>query len=156
MRNSSVENYLDKSILELERRQWAGEEPIEGEDSRVTWMTYSLLNKNLQDFDVEDLRFMVGQKEGLTYLIPLAIKVLKKNILAEGRLYPGDLLTNVLSIDNSYWEKHEDQKKEICKLFKSNINLIRNCEDLTREIREDIFLLKKKNFSNTPDWLLEC
>jgi hypothetical protein len=54
----------------------------------------------LDDFTVEDLRIMIGQKIGLLHLLPLAIKILKHDPLAEGDYYPGDLLTSVIRAES--------------------------------------------------------
>ena len=56
----------------------------------------------LAEFDVEDLRMMVGQQISLRYLIPRAITSLEANPLAE-HMYPGDLLGAVLRVDKAYW-----------------------------------------------------
>ena len=67
----------------------------------------------LNDFTVEDLRLMIGQNETLIYLIPLALEELDKNTLAEGDLFEGDLLTNVLNCDADYWKKDPDSLRKL-------------------------------------------
>jgi hypothetical protein len=55
----------------------------------------------LDDFTVEDLRIMIGQKKiGLVHLLRLAIKTLTIDPLAEGDYYPGDLLMNVIGAES--------------------------------------------------------
>ena len=44
--------------------------------------------------------------------MPIAIEVLRNNILAEGNLYPGDLLKSVLTVDAGFWNTHPDMKEE--------------------------------------------
>ena len=48
---------------------------------------------------VEDLQIMIGQQIGLPYLVPITLQRLRANVLAEGAFYPGDLLANVLRVD---------------------------------------------------------
>ncbi len=72
-----------------------------------------LRKKVLNDFTVEDLRLMIGQNETLIYLIPLALEELDKNTLAEGDLFEGDLLTNVLNCDADYWKKDPDSLRKL-------------------------------------------
>jgi hypothetical protein len=69
-------------------------------------------------FSIEDLRLMIGQELALPYLIPLAIEQLKADLLAEGDLYPGDLLKSVLSVHASYWEQYPQYKAEVEALLK--------------------------------------
>ena len=44
---------------------------------------------------------MIGQGIGLKHLLPMAVEELKKNPLAEGDYYEGDLLIQVLGRDQS-------------------------------------------------------
>ena len=46
--------------------------------------------------------------ESLPYLVPLAVRVLQDNPLAEGAFYGGDLLENVLKRPDEYfdWDKN--------------------------------------------------
>ncbi|RKR81542.1 hypothetical protein BDD43_1689 [Mucilaginibacter gracilis] len=61
----------------------------------------------ISDFSVEDLRLMIGQQEGLRYLIPVAIEILSYDLFAEGDFYPGDLLNSVLDVDFEFWKKNK-------------------------------------------------
>ena len=45
----------------------------------------------------EDLRIMIGQRLGLSYLVPKAIDILEHDPLVEGDYYPGDLLVSLVS-----------------------------------------------------------
>ena len=78
---------------------------------------YARLQKKISDFTAEDLRFMIGQGAGLGHLVPAAHGLLKKNILVEGDMYPGDLMSRVLNIESNFWEKHPDLKKKTKTLF---------------------------------------
>ena len=50
---------------------------------------------------------MIGQQIALKHLVPLALDVLETNPLVEGDYYPGDLMSNVLTVDPAYWEEHQ-------------------------------------------------
>lgn len=65
-------------------------------DSSLVTTCHRLRTKPIDEFSVEDLRIMIGQKIGLPYLLPLAVGVLERDPLAEGDYYPGDLLANVI------------------------------------------------------------
>ena len=47
---------------------------------------------------------MIGQKFSLRYLMPIALKLLEDDPLAEGDLFPGDLLCNVLKAGSEYYD----------------------------------------------------
>jgi hypothetical protein len=56
---------------------------------------------------------MIGQEIGLGYLIPIALEHLVKNPFIEGDYYMGDLLANVLSIDEGFWAKNPELQLEL-------------------------------------------
>ena len=72
---------------------------------------------------MEDLRIIIGQNFNLDIIISLAIDKLKENILAEGDLYPGDLLKNVLDSDPDYWKKHKEHWLTIKRLYTVNLKI---------------------------------
>lgn len=61
-------------------------------DSGLATTCHRLRTKPLGEYDVEDLRIMIGQSIGLPWLLPLAIDRLEENPWASGDHYPGDLL----------------------------------------------------------------
>jgi CDI immunity proteins len=81
-----------KTLDQLEGVVW-GEPTF---DSYLVTTCHRLRTKPVDEFSVEDLRIMIGQKIGLPHLVPLAIAVLDREPLAEGDFYPGDLLTKVI------------------------------------------------------------
>lgn len=90
----------------------------------------SLLRKiPLNEFSVEDLRIMIGQNFGLPYLISLTIEKLTEDVLAEGDLYPGDLLVAVTKIDTRFWIGNPECKEQIEAIIAANLSVI-NTMDL--------------------------
>ena len=83
---------LSRSLEELEGLDWGA--PTY--DSYLVTTCHALRKKPLREFGVEDLRIMIGQNIGLPFLLPLALEVLKKEPLAAGDYYDGDLLAAVL------------------------------------------------------------
>ncbi len=67
----------------------------------------------LKDLTIEQTRLLIGQNIGLKYLIPKVLVLLKKDILAEGDYYPGDLLSAVLSSDAAFWTHNKSLRLEV-------------------------------------------
>jgi hypothetical protein len=57
----------------------------------------------LKDFALGDLRLLVSQKIGLRILIPRALERVSDEPLLETEYYPGDLLSMLLHVDETYW-----------------------------------------------------
>ncbi|WP_419905147.1 contact-dependent growth inhibition system immunity protein [Kiloniella sp.] len=95
-------NYL--TLEQLEDDVW----PEPDFASRLVTTCHKLRKKPLADFDVEDLRIMIGQNIGLRHLLPMAIDKLRKNPLCEGDFYDGDLLSQVITRNGSELSKHTD------------------------------------------------
>lgn len=114
-----MENFSDNTLKQLGVRWQYEKDAING--SSIQQRTYKLYNNNsLCEYSVDDIRFMIGQEIGLEYLIPKAIRILKKDLFIEAGYYDGDLLKMVLLTDNSYWSKYPIQKKQIISFLESN------------------------------------
>ncbi|RZJ72382.1 contact-dependent growth inhibition system immunity protein [Flavobacterium sp.] len=128
-------NWPDKSLESLENDVWksGGEEP-----TTLIRTCFALREKPLSQFEVEDLRIMIGQNIGLAYLIPMAIEVLHQNILAEGDFYEGDLLNSVLTADAKYWLENKSEWQSVVDLFESNSERLKT-EDTSKSIKKQWF-----------------
>lgn len=76
---------------------------------------------------------MIGQEIGLYFLIPLAIETLTDNLFAEGDMYEGDLLKNVLDVDTKFWDDNKNYWQQLNDLIK----------DRRQEIKEMKFDISK-------------
>ncbi len=138
---------INKSLSELVGNGWKDKIPTK-DDSYVIRNCYELYNKPLNEFETEDFRFMIGQKIGLEYTVPLAIDILRNDILAEGDFYEGDLLESVLRVGAEYWAKHPEYKEEVERLFiahQKDFEELDTTEKIKTKIREafEDFLLNK-------------
>jgi len=93
-----------KSLQEIEGSDW-GEPTF---DSYPVTAVHHLRRKPLNELSVEDLRVMIGQDVGVSFLMDFALKELEKNPLAEGNHYPGDLLAAVLTVKEPFWRDHPE------------------------------------------------
>ena len=74
-------------------------------------MFYRLRKKPTDHFTVEDLRLMIGQNVGTQYLMPRALGLLEQSPFVWGWHFPGELLSQVLRLPESYWETQPDHLK---------------------------------------------
>jgi hypothetical protein len=116
-------NWQQKSIENLEKSNW-GEVPQD--DSSIVQRLYRLRKVPLEEFSIDDLRFMIIQETGLPYLLTLAIELLKKNLYAEGNYYEGDLLGAILKIKPENWKGMKEFWSEIDSLIKSRLDELRD------------------------------
>jgi hypothetical protein len=98
-----------KTLDELEGVKWGPPE----DNSFLVTRCHALRKKPIGEFDVEDLRIMIGQQIGLFFLVPLALEKLVRKPLGAGDFYPGDLLGAVLRIDAGFWHCHADWKRRL-------------------------------------------
>ena len=111
------------TIEQLESDDWGDPEP---DNMFVVRRCVELRRKPLAQFTVEDLRIVLGQQTAVTILLPLALDVLAETPLAEGDLYPGDLLCAVLRLPASAWSQPEERQRLIaavaaCDLDEANL-----------------------------------
>ena len=100
-----------KSLEELEGFV-AGEPPY---DSYLVQTIYALRKKPIGEYTTEDLRITIGQGRGIPYLLPIALERLELDPLAEGHLYRGDLLMNVLHAE-PHWAGLRDVKPRVLRI----------------------------------------
>lgn len=108
-----------RDIKEKRRRQTLDElegissgGPVPGDTSLVT-KCLRLRKVPIERFTIEDLRLMIGQREGLMFLVPLALEQLESNPLAEGNYFPGDLLCMVLRAGAEFWRRHRNLRERL-------------------------------------------
>ncbi len=104
---------LNKTIEQIEGSIW--DKP--DYDSHLVRTCHLLRKKILKELEIEDLRILIDQNIALEILIPIAIKELEINILAEGDFYPGDLFKAVLDSDKAYWISRMNQHSKIKDLY---------------------------------------
>lgn len=138
---------LSKSLQELENCDWG--EPMY--DSHLVVTCHKLRRVPLKLFNTENLRMMIGQKIGLKFLVPLALKHLYAHPLAQGDFYPGDLLVSLLRIETAFWSQNLDYCKEIHQIVGTVLLMgqkkKKRFSDSIELVRE-AYQLFSQNFSN--------
>ncbi|MBO9728824.1 MAG: hypothetical protein J7623_09325 [Chitinophaga sp.] len=122
-----------KSLEQLENKTWG----TTTEDSGITQKSLALVKVPVAKLSASELRTLIGQSFNPTYLVPLALEILKNDVLVTAGMYPGDLLKNVLDVPSTYWGEHPD-------LHQSLINMMQErSEEIETEIDLPEFWRKK-------------
>jgi hypothetical protein len=108
-------NWRKKSLEVLEKQNWGN--PATATTDLVRHCI-ELRKIPVGDFSASDLRLMIGQRFTFQFLIPLALEKLTPNIFIETDFYEGDLLSNVLDIDTSFWNENKEHWKFLNNLIK--------------------------------------
>lgn len=119
------------SLQELENDYW---EDIDYPTNLVK-RCHELRKIPLAEYNVDDLRFMIGQNIGLQYLIPQAFNLLENNVLIEGDYYEGDLLASVLMAPSDFWRKNPALWEKLHLLVQKESNVIKNDTEVSQEIK---------------------
>ena len=90
--------------------------PQPGDTSLVT-RCLRLRKVPIGDFTPGDLRLMIGQREGLMFLVPLAVEQLRADPLVDASYYPGDLLCAVLGVGREFWHRHAEQMASVAEII---------------------------------------
>lgn len=109
-------NWQHKSLESLEKDVWPDLSKDEG--SYLIKTCNALRKKPILEFSIEDLRIMIGQEIGLSYLIPRAIEELTVDLFAEGHMNEGDLLKNILEINTQFWDDNKQYWQQLNSLIK--------------------------------------
>ena len=121
---------MDESgtLDELDPPAW---DPAEQRDSPMVKRCLALRATPLAEWDLDDLRLMVGQQIALPILMPRAIEILLVNPFVEAGNYRGDLLHMFLTVDGSYWHEYPDQWSEVDSIVHDFMSVY---EDISREV----------------------
>ncbi|WP_253776169.1 contact-dependent growth inhibition system immunity protein [Goodfellowiella coeruleoviolacea] len=92
--------YLNRSLEELDGQRW-GDPPADS--TYLITTVLQLRRKPVGEVSTEDFRILIGQQVGLPWLVPLALQQLRRDPLAQGDFYPGDLLGAVLRVNAEFW-----------------------------------------------------
>jgi CDI immunity proteins len=111
-----------KSLSKLSNKN----NPIIQNDTSLIARHNDLLTKPICEYSVEDFRLLIGQNTGLEHLIPIAMEILKGNLMAEGDFYEGDLLKAVLTSDKDFWLKNKPLKTSMQTIIENEFNQILN------------------------------
>lgn len=120
---------MDKSIEELEN-DFLGE-PAFG--SYTVTACHRARQKPLSELSAEDIRLLLGQKIGLKYILPLAMELIEKEPLREVTFFEGDMLCQLLRLDEVHWRDNEAEFEILKKIVRENYEVIMGRGDISEE-----------------------
>jgi len=97
-----MDDLLGATIEELEGEPWR---PPPADATTVMIDAHRLRQVPIRDLTIGDLSFLLGQRIGVEWLIPVALDRLRDDPLA-GDYYPGALLNAVLESGSGHWDAH--------------------------------------------------
>ena len=100
----TMEEAYAKSIEELDGNPW-GEPPPDA--TGLVERVHRLRKVKVRDLSDDDISTLLGQREGVDWLVPLALDRLADDPLA-GAFYPGHLLVGVLH-NRQYFERFPNE-----------------------------------------------
>ncbi|NEA66455.1 contact-dependent growth inhibition system immunity protein [Streptomyces sp. SID12488] len=119
----------ERSLEALERDHWP--DPPAGA-TRLVVSAHALRRRPIGELTVEDLRLLIRQDVGLPYLLPMAVKVLRDNPMAEGDMYAGDLLSAVITRSPAAWAGSAELRRELRVIVSGLV------EDLPASLQQDV------------------
>lgn len=70
------------------------------------------------------IRTLISQQIGLKFLMPLALEMLRKDVLIDAELYEGDLLEAVVRVGQSFREQYPAIRSEVFQLIEAKKQLL--------------------------------
>ena len=114
-------NWRFRSIESLEKKNFG---PVPKDESSIVTRLWRLRQTPINEFEVDDIRFMILQGVGLTYLLIEAIVLLEKKLLTEGNYYEGDLLNSVLQLNRQQWGHVREHWYKVDALIKNHLDFL--------------------------------
>jgi hypothetical protein len=112
-------NWRQKSIENLEKDFW-GHPP--NDSTPLVDKVHKLRTIQIEKLEPKDIRLLIGQRVGLRFLIPIALDILSDDIFIDTDFYNGDLLQNVMKVDNDFWTENKELKEQLDDLLKPYSN----------------------------------
>lgn len=128
---------MDKTLEELENDYW--DKP--GYKSYVVTTCFAARKKPLSELTDEEIRLLIGQRLGLKYLLPMAIDILKADPMIEVTFFPGDLLRQLLELNDEDWIDNKEERDAFLRIAINNRSRIEENEDIPENCKNEMLEL---------------
>jgi contact-dependent growth inhibition (CDI) system CdiI-like immunity protein len=99
-----------RTLEQIDRQNWGDPETA---PTGMVARCLRLRRTPLKDFTLADLRLLISQKIGLKILLPRALQLVSNEPLLETEYYPGDLLSALLRVDETYWSDNPAELEQL-------------------------------------------
>lgn len=97
--------HLDRTLDELDPPRWA---PAGSDATRLVRRVHELRQVPLGKLGPADLRTLISQQVALSYVLPLAVRLLLDEPMLDAYFYEGDLLLAAVNVPTSAWALFPD------------------------------------------------
>jgi hypothetical protein len=97
--------HLDRTLDELDPPCWA---PPGSDATRLVRKVHELRQVPLGELGPADLRTLISQQIALSYVLPLAVRLLLDEPMLDAYFYEGDLLLAAVNVPASAWDLFPD------------------------------------------------
>jgi hypothetical protein len=88
-----------------------------------------------------DIRMLLGQRIGVSHLVPIAIEMLETDPMVEATYYSGDLLTSVLRADASRYRGSPEIRNKLVSIGLRARRAIQEVAEIPNSLRDLITVL---------------
>lgn len=99
-----MSTYIDNTIETLENKIWE----YKKFPTILIETCHNARKKKIKDLSLNELRTLLQQDIGVPYILPSVMEILEKDLLADSRFYPGDLLLAAISMSDRTWKQHTE------------------------------------------------
>jgi CDI immunity proteins len=107
--------------------------PATGEEYPLPAWYRAVRETPLEELGVEDVCKACRQQIHLQHVVPMSIRILKSEPLAE-EMYDGELLVSLKSVPSDYWSSHVTEATEL----KSICDGVQENAQLSDDVRQDV------------------
>ncbi|WP_327686224.1 contact-dependent growth inhibition system immunity protein [Streptomyces sp. NBC_00467] len=97
--------HLDRTLDELDPPRWA---PPGSDATRLVRKVHELRRVPLGELGPAALRTLISQQVALSYVLPLAVRLLLDEPMLDAYFYEGDLLLAAVNVPASAWDLFPD------------------------------------------------
>jgi len=108
-----------RTLEQIDRQNWGDPETA---PTGMVARCLRLHRTPLKDFTLGDVRLLISQKIGLKILVPGALPLVSNEPLLEAEYYPGDLLSALLRVDETYWSDNPVELDQLVSIARTIVH----------------------------------
>lgn len=121
---------LDKSLEELE-----GFQTHRSFGTELAQRVLALRRIPIGQLTPSAIRLLISQREGPSYVLPLAMEILERDPWSEVEFYPGDLLAAVIRLGSADWPPGTEWRDRLLVIIRRALDTSRNLSADDRDLK---------------------